>query len=239
MIEPEPIPQNAPASKRTSSVVNSWLKGAVLSAVLVSAIGVIGIGLNSPHGWPGQTGGDEVSPSEQAARLNAFLAMNRLPLSVVDGSQVTDAVNSMELAPEDKARAIAAYTEQHSFVPAEPDSKPDPATQRVAPVGAQAKQAAPLAVGSRLAWITLWDSDVEDGDAVRIESEGYARTVLLKNKPVTFAIPVPASGTILIKGVRDGDGGGITVGMASGAAKVLLPVMSVDQTIALRVGLPQ
>lgn len=87
----------------------------------------------------------------------------------------------------------------------------------------------------RLAWITLWDTDAQDGDAVRIDSQGYSRTVTLTNAPVTFAIPVPASGAVQISGIRDGEGGGITVGLASGPASILLPIMSVGQVLPLKV----
>ena len=88
---------------------------------------------------------------------------------------------------------------------------------------------------ARLAWITLWDSDVEDGDAVRVECGGYARTVTLTKRGITFAVPVPPDGQIRLIGVRDGDGGGITVGLASGSAKVLLPIMSVGEVLNLNV----
>ncbi len=84
-------------------------------------------------------------------------------------------------------------------------------------------------------WITLWDTDVEDGDIVRIESQGYSRTVKLTKKGDTFAVPIPASGVIRITGISDGDGGGITVGLASGGAKAVFPIMSEGQMLGLRV----
>lgn len=83
----------------------------------------------------------------------------------------------------------------------------------------------------RFAWVTLWDSDVEDGDAVRIQSAGYLRTIVLTRQGITFAIPVPADGKITLTGVQDGDGGGITVGLGSGG----VPIMSVGQTLTLNV----
>ncbi len=88
----------------------------------------------------------------------------------------------------------------------------------------------------RLAWITLWDTDDEDGDTVRIDSAGYSRTVTLTKKGATFAVPIPGDGVINLTGVRDGEGGGITVGAASGSSSVVLPIMSVGQVIGLHVG---
>lgn len=59
----------------------------------------------------------------------------------------------------------------------------------------------------------------------------------LAKAPVTFAIPVDASGVVRVVGVRDGDGGGITVGLASGASKAVLPVMTEGQALGLRVAI--
>jgi hypothetical protein len=87
----------------------------------------------------------------------------------------------------------------------------------------------------RLAWVTLWDTDAEDGDVVRLDSEGYSRTVTLAKKPVTFAVPVPRDGIIKVTGIRDGEGGGITVGLASGASQAVFPIMSEGQTLGLKV----
>jgi hypothetical protein len=76
---------------------------------------------------------------------------------------------------------------------------------------------------------------VEDGDVVRIDSSGYSCTVTLTKQGSTFAIPFPASGQVRITGVRDGDGGGITVGLASGSAQAVLPIMSIGQVLTLSV----
>ena len=98
-----------------------------------------------------------------------------------------------------------------------------------------ADQPAPAHARTRLAWITLWDTDAEDGDVVRIESNGLSRTITLSKQPLTIAVPVPADSVVKVSGVRDGEGGGITVGFASGAARAVFPIMSVGQTLGLRV----
>lgn len=87
----------------------------------------------------------------------------------------------------------------------------------------------------QLVWIRLWDTDVEDGDVVRIESSGYARTVRLTKRGEVFAVPVTADGLIQVTGVKDGDGGGITVGLASGVSQAIFPIMSEGQVLGLRV----
>ncbi|HET7924941.1 MAG TPA: hypothetical protein VFL30_08580, partial [Rhodanobacteraceae bacterium] len=71
----------------------------------------------------------------------------------------------------------------------------------------------------RLARITLWDSMSQDGDVIEVSSAGYQRAVQLMNAPVQLVIPVDSSSAAEITGVRDG-GGGITLGVLSGAAGV-------------------
>ncbi len=66
---------------------------------------------------------------------------------------------------------------------------------------------------------------------IRIDSQGYSRTVALAKAPITLAIPVPTNGIVNITGVRDGEGGGVTVGLASGASKAVFPIMSVGQSV--------
>lgn len=91
----------------------------------------------------------------------------------------------------------------------------------------------------RLVWLTFWDTDHEDGDAVRVDSGiGYTRTVNLTKQPLTMAIPIARGVPIKLKGIRDGEGGGITVGMASGNAQATLPIMSTGQLLALKVVVP-
>ncbi len=147
----------------------------------------------------------------------------------------------------DAARAIAAPPQPTPAAPA--SVAPAPAAPalaapppRPAPVSAAAVPSPqPLPqpaldddVDLPLAWLTLWDHRDEDGDIVRVVSEGYARSVPILHVPVTLAVPVPASGVINIVGVHDGFGG-ITVGIKSGATPVLLPVLSVGQVVGVPV----
>jgi hypothetical protein len=59
--------------------------------------------------------------------------------------------------------------------------------------------------------------------------------VRLTKKGDTFAVPVPADGIIKVTGVKDGDGGGITVGLASGETRAVFPIMSEGQELGLKV----
>ena len=87
----------------------------------------------------------------------------------------------------------------------------------------------------RLAWLTLWDTHAEDGDVLRVESDrALPIEVTALNSPTTLAIPFPASGTVKVTGVVDG-GGGITIGMKSGAAEITWPTMQPGDTLDLPV----
>ncbi|MEM6973456.1 MAG: hypothetical protein AAF577_11680 [Pseudomonadota bacterium] len=87
----------------------------------------------------------------------------------------------------------------------------------------------------RLAWLTLWDTHAEDGDILRFESDASLPVeVLALNAPTTLAIPYPASGVVKVTGVVDG-GGGITIGLKSGATTITWPTMQPGDTLNLPV----
>jgi hypothetical protein len=190
--------------------------------VLAAAVLAISAGVyahfTSNSGAPTlMTQADHVSDAERQQRRQAFAALGTLPLRAVDPAEVSAAAASMGLTPQGKQALLADA--------AVATPRQTPATQSAtAPTE-------PL----RLAWITLWDTDVEDGDAVRIDSEGYSRTITLTKRGSTFAVPIPANGVITVTGIRDGDGGGITVGLASGSVKAIFPIMSTGQSLALNV----
>lgn len=204
-----------PAQKQLEPKANSlpllslFGKSTFAAAVLTGAVLLGAYGINGS----GLSGifqpKDDVSEKQRQERQASFAAIVALPVTLVQAKDIAAAVEGMQLTPELKQALMADLVR-----PAVAES-PAPALH--------------------LAWITLWDTDAEDGDTVRIDSQGYSRTVILKKEPVTFAVPVLADGTINVAGVSDGDGGGITVGVASGAAKAVFPVMSEGQILGLRV----
>lgn len=177
------------------------------------------------------THGDDVSPSEAQARLEAFNALDAIVASKVSPKDMDSALQGMDLdaGAQQSLRAdlgLPASSAQQTF-PSTPDAgSATPSTSL------QAQAAAPR---MQLVWIRLWDTDVEDGDVVRIKSSGYARTVRLTKRGEVFAVPVYADGLIQVTGVKDGDGGGITVGLASGPSQAIFPIMSEGQVLGLRV----
>jgi hypothetical protein len=159
---------------------------------------------------------DQLPDGERSKREQSFVSLGVLPLRTVQSADVEAAVAGMRLTPVARETLLTAAT----MTP-----------------GAQPQRAAADNKPLRLAWITLWDTDVQDGDVVRINSQGYSRTVTLTKGGETFAVPVPDDGVVTVTGIMDGDGGGITVGLASGAAKAVFPIMSTGQSIGLRVAL--
>lgn len=82
--------------------------------------------------------------------------------------------------------------------------------------------------------LSLWDTHAPDGDVVRITSAGYSREVLLSKTPMLVYVPGSGSGVIQITGMQDG-GGGITLAVKGAQQSILMPIMSVGQTISLPV----
>jgi hypothetical protein len=215
-----------PAAKPRLAPAGILIRAALAVALLGGGIGWYGHWTSSGGGWAIAPADDHVSAAETQRRQLAFEALGQTALRAVDPTQISAAVQGMGLTPEarrvllDDLAYAAPQPAETSQAPALPQSRIEPRS--------------PL----RLAWVTLWDTDVEDGDVVRIDSEGYSRTVVLTKQGTNFAVPVPQNGVITITGIRDGDGGGVTVGLASGATKAVLPIMSAGQTLRLAVTLP-
>lgn len=199
----------------------------LLATSLLGTALITGITLAIGHGLATYLAAprDTVSSAAREARLDLFSSLGTVPLVEVSTADTEQAIQSMHL-PINAVQALKADL----HVPTQPPSADLPAESAIVQTStADSSQRA------RLVWITLWDTDVEDGDVVRIESDGYARTIKLTKRGETFALPVPANGVVKVTGVEDGDGGGITVGLASGNVKAVFPIMSTGQTLGLRV----
>lgn len=87
----------------------------------------------------------------------------------------------------------------------------------------------------QLAWVTLWDTHVEDGDILRFQSSASIPIdVMALNAKTTLAIPYPADGNVVVTGVKDG-GGGITIALESGATTIAWPTMQPGDQLNLPV----
>jgi hypothetical protein len=76
----------------------------------------------------------------------------------------------------------------------------------------------------RLGWIVLTDSMDPDGDTVAVEAGGIVQHVVLSKAWMPVAIPLDG-GPIAITAVKDGGGGGVTVGVATRGGPVTLRIM--------------
>ena len=103
------------------------------------------------------------------------------------------------------------------------DLPPKPAAQLIA----AARQGNP-----QLAWIVLRDFADQDGDVAEITTGGLTRTIALTTAPQTIAVPLVPGDFLRVKGVNEGAGGGVTVGVTAGGAEVRLP-LQVGQTVSL------
>jgi hypothetical protein len=84
---------------------------------------------------------------------------------------------------------------------------------------------------TRAGWLTVSDSDAEDGDQVTILSGGVSQTVRLFHKPTTVAIPYASGVPAIVTGNVDGDGKGITVAVHMGATTFALAPMQVGTSV--------
>ncbi len=167
---------------------------------------------------------DNVQQSEVQKRADDFATISPLQLTAVPAAQTTVAIGKMGLTAPESA-ALAAQVGSRSTAP--------PAAT------GQARQPRPAQQQQRmgLVEIALWDTHAPDGDIVLVTSGGYSREVLLTKTPTVVAVPGSGAGTIQVTGLKDG-GGGITLGIKGATESVMIPIMSVGQTIALPVLFP-
>ncbi|MEZ5890178.1 MAG: hypothetical protein R3D52_07875 [Xanthobacteraceae bacterium] len=83
----------------------------------------------------------------------------------------------------------------------------------------------------RIAWVQLSDSFDEDGDWVKVTAGGFSQNLRLFKKPLRFAIPYVPGAPVAVTGLIDGEGGGITVAVHSGASTFGLKPLVKGETI--------
>ena len=212
---PQAIQANA-SRRSASGVAFSIVDRLVVTAIAAAIIGLGSFGVyKSVPALAPAAKQDSITEQQARERARSFNTAPPLELRLVGAGEITAALASMKLPAAEKQRLIEALAMPPAKTPA------PAAVSRDSPV--------------RLAWITLWDTDAEDGDQVRLDSSGFSTVVTLANTPATFAIPVPEQGVVNLTGVHDG-GGGITIGAMSGAQRVALPIMSVGQVLGVPVG---
>jgi hypothetical protein len=84
---------------------------------------------------------------------------------------------------------------------------------------------------TRIGWLTILDSDVEDGDWVSVSAAGLSQQVRLYHAPTTIAVPYRPGLPVTVTGTVDGDGKSITVAVRVGAASFVLAPMQVGTSV--------
>ncbi|WP_374981369.1 hypothetical protein PSGK_10155 [Pseudomonas solani] len=185
-----------------------------------------------------------IPPRKKSSK--GYLAIAALALILGSGYAMTalfDATSSDHVPASTKSRLATEFAQAKPFaltpVPAGEvdialDSMKLSADQRQALKSSLTFRLVDADATSSLAWIELWDFAAQDGDIVHISSAGYEVDYPILNVPNKLAIPVDATLSVTIRGVHDG-GGGITLGLRSGAAGISMPVIEPGQTLIVPV----
>jgi hypothetical protein len=208
-------PKDAPQKKRG--------RGSLFWALSMAAV-VFGAGAAGTYFFV-HDNGDNISAAQKQERQVEFTKLRALALTPVEPEKVDEALDQMRLDPPQRAQMRALIDDRPRAAPAGTGLTGLPAPAAIAEK--------PL----RLASITLWDSQSEDGDVVSVESGGYQREIVLRKTPITLTIPVDGSGRVKITGVHDG-GGGITLGLRGPTQEVMAPVLNEGQVLILPVSIP-
>lgn len=134
----------------------------------------------------------------------------------------------------ERARRIAAFPQSVTLpIVTEADREAALGTMWLTP-DAETHLRADLEAGrARLAWLSVWDDQVVDGDWVHVASGGFSLNVELLGTRKQIAIPVTKGGTdLVITGLDDG-GGGITLGMQTDTGIIQTPVMDPGESLTL------
>lgn len=172
--------------------------------MLYALILVGGMGYGLTHWW-NPWPRDNVTEQERAELVSRFTRVRSIAVAPITAGDVEAVLDAMRLDPSSR-QALKHTLDGNAGSPS----------------------------GTALAEIVLWDFAAQDGDVVRVSSAGYAVEVALVKAPATIAVPIDASRSIGVTGVRDG-GGGITLGIRSGADSISLPVLAEGQELRLPV----
>lgn len=175
---------------------------------------VVSVSLGSAALWQVQSqGADRVTEDEEMSRQVAFAELRDVPLQSIPKNEAALAFAQMQLAQEDRNALGDLLAES-----------------------ALASSATPL-VGStgsvRLARMILRDTHSPDGDVIAVMSAGFRQEVKLTSLPQALVVPVDDTLIVQVVGIRDGSGGGITLGVRGTGAEILMPIMRKGQILSL------
>ena len=178
-------------------------------SLVLAGIAIIGsIGFGLTH-FVGTGTQDSISDARRQELIQDFLGIGTVQLKPVAKADVDMALASMKLPPG-QAQVLKQDLDK---VAAQPGQEP-----------------------TGLAWLDIWDFASQDGDVVHVSSAGYEVDVPMLNAVTRIVVPVDASMAVVLTGAVDG-GGGITMGVQTGAGELLLPVLVPGEPLTLRVAL--
>lgn len=87
----------------------------------------------------------------------------------------------------------------------------------------------------RLGALFLWDTIDEDTDTVRVSGAGYDQDVVITHAHRMVYVPYYPGTRVTITALRDGGGGGVTLGLSTIIGPVALPHLGAGQTLEIPV----
>jgi hypothetical protein len=175
---------------------------------------VVTVSLGSAALWQVQSqGADQVTEEEEMSRQVAFAELRDVQLQSIPKAEAALAFAQMQLEQDDRNALGDLLAES-----------------------ARASSTTPL-VGStgsvRLARMILRDTHSPDGDVIAVMSAGFRQEVTLTSLPQALVVPVDDTLIVQVVGIRDGSGGGITLGVRGTGEEVLMPLMRQGQILSL------
>jgi hypothetical protein len=87
----------------------------------------------------------------------------------------------------------------------------------------------------RVGALFLWDTLDQDADAVRVSGAGYGQEIVITHERKMIYVPYVPGSSVTITPIRDGGGGGVTLGVSTTLGPVPLPHLVVGQSLEIPV----
>jgi len=179
------------------------------------------------------------APRRKRSRIHLIFAISLIGLAV-GAYAFWPAGASDQVSRQDLDRMTASWNEAARDRVSLPAVAAADLKAALATTGLPEKQQSELETSTHngsvsLVWLTVWDTMAEDGDIAAFESDGLRITVPLLKRQTRIAVPRPAGGVINLIGVKDGGGGGVTVGVMSDGREVLVPPLSEGEVVGIPV----
>lgn len=178
-------------------------------------------------------GGLSAQIQSNPALKSGLIVVGLAALALVGYYVLSDSGGSRNNAPQNIATDTSGPSSSSSSILPVPPAETGRAIALLVMADADKQKAQEAVKAGRLkiGFVTLSDSDAEDGDWVSVTAGGFRQDLRLFKNPLLVAVPYLPGQPVRVTGLVDGDGGGITVAVHVGASILKLRPLRVGESV--------